>query len=104
MPGMGLEAGGGTRGSGFWLEWRAGGQERCRWDSGLWALVGMESWWAGKVRVGLWALSCGWNFPGGAGRWGCGGVRLQPVLDDSIFIKSHKASEGGCCIPASQQL
>ena len=21
------------------------------WDSGLWALVGMESWWAGKVQV-----------------------------------------------------
>lgn len=84
MSGMGLEAGGGTLGSGFWLEWRAGG--------------------AGKVQVGLWALSCGWNFPGGAGRWGCGGIRLQPVLDDSIFLKSHKASEGTRCSPASQQL
>lgn len=40
MPGMGLEAGGGTLGSGLWLEWRAGGQERCRWDSGLSVVVG----------------------------------------------------------------
>lgn len=48
------------------------------WDSGLWVLVGMESWWAGKVQVGLWALGFGWNgeLVGGKGAGGTLGSQL----------------------------